>query len=74
MIQVNYLNHEKELYFTFENRLRNNIFHYQIENTPIDAFSDKNRFFEEIAKAGYATDPNYAATLKAVSKTILKHI
>lgn len=35
---------------------------------------EPNRFFEEIAKAGYATDPNYAATLKAVSKTILKHI
>ena len=35
---------------------------------------EPNRFFEEIAKAGYATDPNYAATLKAVSKTILKYI
>ena len=46
--EINYLNHEKELYFTFENKLRNNIFHYQIENTPIDAFSDKNRFFEEM--------------------------
>jgi len=35
---------------------------------------DYNRFFEEIAKAGYATDPNYANTLKAVSKSIVKHI
>ena len=35
---------------------------------------DYNRFFEEIAKAGYATDPNYADTLKAVSKSIVKHI
>jgi len=35
---------------------------------------ESNRFFEEIAKAGYATDPNYASTLKTVSKTILKHI
>lgn len=33
-----------------------------------------NRFFEEIAKAGYATDPNYANTLKAVSKSITKFI
>lgn len=33
-----------------------------------------DRFFEEIAKAGYATDPNYAETLKQVSKTILKNI
>ena len=36
--------------------------------------ADYNRFFEEIAKAGYATDPNYANTLKAVSKSIVKHI
>lgn len=36
--------------------------------------SDYNKFFEEIAKAGYATDPNYANTLKAVSKSIIKHI
>lgn len=36
--------------------------------------ADYNRFFEEIAKAGYATDPNYADTLKAVSKSIVKHI
>ncbi|GAA2825505.1 hypothetical protein [Pseudolactococcus raffinolactis] len=46
--EINYLIHKKELYFTFENKLRNNIFHYQIENTPISAFSDKNRFFEEM--------------------------
>jgi flagellum-specific peptidoglycan hydrolase FlgJ len=36
--------------------------------------NDYNRFFEEIAKAGYATDPNYADTLKAVSKSIVKYI
>lgn len=35
---------------------------------------DYNRFFEEIAKAGYATDPNYANTLKAVAKTVIKAI
>lgn len=35
---------------------------------------DYNKFFEEIARAGYATDPNYADTLKAVSKSIVKHI
>lgn len=35
---------------------------------------DYNKFFEEIAKAGYATDPNYADTLKAVSKSIVKYI
>lgn len=31
-------------------------------------------FFREIAKAGYATDPNYADTLIAVSKTIVKNL
>ena len=35
---------------------------------------DYNSFFEEIAKAGYATDPNYSDTLKAVSKSIVKFI
>ena len=36
--------------------------------------SDYIKFFDAIALAGYATDPNYAATLKAVSKSITKHI
>ena len=35
---------------------------------------DYNKFFDEIAKAGYATDPNYADTLKAVSKSIIKYM
>ena len=33
---------------------------------------DYNRFFEEISKAGYATDPSYSDTLKAVAKTVIK--
>lgn len=36
--------------------------------------TDYNLFFEEIAKAGYATAPNYSETLKQVSKTIVKYI
>lgn len=40
----------------------------------LEVRSDYNRFFEEIAKAGYATDPNYSNVLKSVAKTILKHI
>lgn len=36
--------------------------------------NDYNRFFEEIAKAGYATDPDYSKTLKAVSKSITKYV
>ena len=35
---------------------------------------DYNKFFEEIAKAGYATDPSYSDTLKAVAKTVIKNI
>lgn len=36
--------------------------------------NDPGRFFEEIAKAGYATDPNYASNLKSVIATIEKYI
>ena len=35
---------------------------------------DYIKFFDAIALAKYATDPNYAAILKAVSKSITKHI
>jgi flagellum-specific peptidoglycan hydrolase FlgJ len=35
---------------------------------------DPYRFFEEIHKAGYATDPSYADTLKKVAKLIEKHM
>lgn len=31
-------------------------------------------FFDEVAKAGYATAPNYADTLKQVSKSVLKRL
>ena len=34
--------------------------------------TDPYRFIDEIAKAGYATDPNYAANLKKICKTIEK--
>jgi len=33
-----------------------------------------SRFFEEIAKAGYATDPNYATNLKAVMQSVIKRL
>ncbi|WP_445454118.1 glycoside hydrolase family 73 protein [Flavobacterium sp. 25HG05S-40] len=32
------------------------------------------RFFEEIQKAGYATDPEYATNLKAVMKSVIKRL
>lgn len=31
-------------------------------------------FFEEIAKAGYATAPNYATSLKAVAKSVIRRL
>lgn len=35
---------------------------------------DPYKFIDEISKAGYATDPNYAATLKSIAKSIEKLI
>ena len=35
--------------------------------------SDPIKFLEEIAKAGYATDPNYASTLKKIVNMILPY-
>jgi len=35
---------------------------------------DYNRFFEEIAKAGYATADNYADYLKSVAKSVIKRL
>ena len=40
----------------------------------LEVRGNHDRFFEEIAKAGYATDPNYADTLKAVAKTIKRNL
>lgn len=40
----------------------------------LEVRGDYNKFFDELQKAGYATDPNYAATLKAVAKTIIKNL
>ncbi|PZO33186.1 MAG: peptidoglycan hydrolase [Flavobacteriaceae bacterium] len=36
--------------------------------------NDPYKFIDEIAKAGYATSPDYAKTLKSVAKTIEKNI
>lgn len=36
--------------------------------------SDYNLFFEEIAKAGYATAPGYADYLKQVAKSVIKRL
>ncbi|MGL5262334.1 MAG: glycoside hydrolase family 73 protein, partial [Bacteroides sp.] len=36
----------------------------------LEVKEDPRRFADEIAKAGYATDPNYAKTLKSIIGTI----
>lgn len=41
--------------------------------TALQFKNDPNRFIEEIAKAGYATGPNYADSLKSLVKTIQKY-
>ena len=40
----------------------------------LEVKSDPYRFAEEVAKAGYATDPNYAETLKKIVGMIEKYI
>ena len=40
----------------------------------LEVKEDANKFIDEISKAGYATDPNYATLLKSIVKTIEKNI
>lgn len=49
-------------------------FTYNRYKKALDVKSDPYKFAEEIAKAGYATAPNYADSLKAVIKTVEKYI
>lgn len=42
--------------------------------TALEVKHDPYLFADEVAAAGYATDPNYAATLKSIIKTIEKNI
>lgn len=50
---------EKEKYFTFENELRNNIFHYDIKEVPVSIFKDANHYFEEMIEYSVGTDFEY---------------
>lgn len=49
-------------------------FTYNRYKKALDVKNDPYKFAEEIAKAGYATAPNYASALKGVIKTIEKYI
>lgn len=51
--------------FFFENKRYKDALHVK---------DDPYKFAEAIARAGYATDPNYAASLKATIKTIEKNL
>jgi flagellar protein FlgJ len=42
--------------------------------TALEYKNDPIRFFEEVAKAGYATAPNYASTLKQVFNSVNKRL
>jgi flagellum-specific peptidoglycan hydrolase FlgJ len=42
--------------------------------TALTVKTDPYKFIDEIAKAGYATDPNYSDTLKSVARMIQKYI
>lgn len=49
-------------------------FAYNRYNKALQVKYDPYKFAEEIAKAGYATAPNYADSLKSVIKTVEKYI
>mgnify|MGYP001943642129 CR=1 FL=1 len=49
-------------------------FTYSRYNKALEVRQDPYRFAEEIAKAGYATDPNYTNVLKSVIKTIERNL
>lgn len=49
-------------------------FTYNRYKKALDVKNDPYKFAEEIAKAGYATAPNYADSLKSVIKTVEKYI
>jgi flagellum-specific peptidoglycan hydrolase FlgJ len=40
--------------------------------TAVSVRNDPYKFIDEIAKAGYATDPNYALLLKSIAHSIEK--
>lgn len=48
--EIEQLIKEKETYFTLENKLRNNIFHYGIKEVPVVVFNEPNLFFKELVE------------------------
>lgn len=58
---------EKEKYFTFENKLRNNIFHYGIQEVPVSIFKDTNHYFEEMVE--YSVGINFDYFISSVDRS-----
>lgn len=66
---VEQLVEEKGKYFTFENKLRNNIFHYEIKGVPASIFKDKNRYFEEMVE--YSVGINYKKIIDEIDNSLI---
>lgn len=64
---IRHLVEEKEIYFTFENKLRNNIFHYDVQEIPVSIFKDKNRYFEEMVE--YSVGIDFDSFIKRIDES-----
>lgn len=60
---------EKERIFTFENKLRNNIFHYDIQDVPISIFNDSLHYFEEMLE--YCTMIDFNSLISIIDQSFL---
>lgn len=60
---------EKEKYFTFQNNLRNNIFHYDIREIPYSVFKDTNHYFEEMIE--YSVGIDFGNFITKIEKSCL---
>lgn len=60
---------EKERIFTFENKLRNSIFHYDIQDVPISIFNDSLHYFEEMLE--YCTMIDFNSLISIIDQSFL---
>ncbi|KAF3302731.1 hypothetical protein FPV21_00420 [Carnobacterium sp. PL12RED10] len=64
---IQHLLEEKEKYFTFENKLRNNIFHYGIQEIPVSIFKDSKHHFEEMIE--YSVDIDFERFMAKINQS-----
>lgn len=74
MYTIQQLVEEKERYFTFQNKLRNNIFHYDIREIPCSVFKDTNHYFEEMIEYSVGIDFDYFITRIEKSCLTINHL